>query len=223
MSLPTSWYSSRSIRARARHTPPPPLNRSSVDTSLASSSGWRSGTSTIPVASLIRLVVPDARARATKGSMKCEYASGITPSAVQGKRLVVGTGMNGCSAHQNDSKPSASAVRAMAPTSTRYAGSGTEMPTFMGASWGGRSVEDDAAVDVERLAGDVPRGRRGEEDREGGHVLRGVGAAGGGDRGAPAPHLLERQNLVAGAVRPVGLGESGERHARGEGGARECG
>ena len=72
----------------------------------------------MPVASLIRLVVPEARARATNGSMKCEYASGMTPSAVPGKRLVVWTGMNGCSAHQNDSKPSASAVRAMGATST---------------------------------------------------------------------------------------------------------
>ena len=35
-----------------------------------------------------------------------------------GKRLVVCTGMIGCSAHQNDSKPSASAVRAMKATST---------------------------------------------------------------------------------------------------------
>src|SRR6266542_354889 len=55
----------------------------------------------------------------------------MTPSADPGKRLAECTGMNGCSAHQNDSKPSSSAFVAMKPTSTRYAGSGTEMPTFI--------------------------------------------------------------------------------------------
>src|SRR6267378_1415408 len=55
----------------------------------------------------------------------------MTPSAEPGKRLVELTGMNGCSAHQNDSKPSSSAFLAMKPTSTWYAGSGTEMPIFM--------------------------------------------------------------------------------------------
>src|SRR6266478_2507268 len=55
----------------------------------------------------------------------------MTPSAEPGKRLAELTGMNGCSAHQNDSKPSSSAFLAMKPTSTWYAGSGTEMPMFM--------------------------------------------------------------------------------------------
>src|SRR5206468_1318469 len=58
----------------------------------------------------------------------------MMPSAEPGKRLAECTGMNGCSAHQNDSKPSASTFRAMKPTSTKYAGSGTEIPTFIGAS-----------------------------------------------------------------------------------------
>src|SRR5207302_7174585 len=57
----------------------------------------------------------------------------MTPSGEPGKRLAEFTGMNGCSAHQNDSKPSSSAFRAMKPTSTWYAGSGTEMPMFMTA------------------------------------------------------------------------------------------
>jgi hypothetical protein len=76
------------------------------------------GHQTIPVPSFIRLVTPEARASATNGSTKCEYVSGMTPSSEPGKRLVVCTGMNGCSAHQNDSKPSCSAVRAMNATST---------------------------------------------------------------------------------------------------------
>src|SRR5713226_4548997 len=38
----------------------------------------------------------------------------MTPSSDPGKRLCDCTGMNGCSAHQNDSKPSSSAFRAMA-------------------------------------------------------------------------------------------------------------
>jgi hypothetical protein len=42
----------------------------------------------------------------------------MTPSAEPGKRLAEFTGMNGCSAHQNDSKPSSSAFFAMKPTST---------------------------------------------------------------------------------------------------------
>src|SRR5438132_5000010 len=83
------------------------------------------------VPSLMRLVAPDARASATNGSTKCAYVSGITPSAELGKRLAVFTGMNGCSAHQNDSKPRCSAVRAMNAGSTRYAGSGIETPMFM--------------------------------------------------------------------------------------------
>ena len=37
----------------------------------------------------------------------------MTPSAEPGKRLAECTGMNGCSAHQNDSKPSASTFLAM--------------------------------------------------------------------------------------------------------------
>src|SRR6266545_2019102 len=61
------------------------------------------------------------------------------PSGEPGNRLVVFTGMIGCSAHQRDSKPSSSAVRAMKPTSTRYAGSGTDTPTFMGGSSGMRA------------------------------------------------------------------------------------
>jgi hypothetical protein len=39
---------------------------------LGEMSGLRSGTSVIPVPSLSRVVVPDARASATKGSTKCE-------------------------------------------------------------------------------------------------------------------------------------------------------
>src|SRR5438874_4697736 len=83
------------------------------------------------VPSLMRLVAPDARASATNGSTKCAYVSGITPSAELGKRLAVFTGMNGCSAHQNDSKPSDSAVRAMNAGLTRYAGNGIETPMFI--------------------------------------------------------------------------------------------
>src|SRR5262245_35803697 len=126
--------SSRSQPAPMPKRNRPPLKRSRVETSLASSSGCRSGT--MPVPSLMRLVTPDARPSATNGSMKCAYDSGITPSAEPGKRLALCTGMNGCSAHQNDSKPSSSTFRAMNPTSTRYAGRGMEIPTFMvSAPW----------------------------------------------------------------------------------------
>src|SRR5438309_11017844 len=55
----------------------------------------------------------------------------MTPSGEPGKRLAEFTGMKGCSAHQNDSKPSSSAFRALKPTATWDAGSGTETPMFM--------------------------------------------------------------------------------------------
>src|SRR6266516_1016366 len=42
--------------------------------------------------------------------------------------------MKGCSAHQNDSKPSSSAFFAIRPGSTRYAGSGIDTPTFISPS-----------------------------------------------------------------------------------------
>ena len=64
--------SSRSQPAPMPKRKRPPLKRSSVEISLASSSGFRSGTSTMPVPSFMRLVTPEARASATNGSMKCE-------------------------------------------------------------------------------------------------------------------------------------------------------
>src|SRR5689334_15023859 len=39
--------------------------------------------------------------------------------------------MKGCSAQKKDSKPSSSALFAMAPGSTQYAGSGIDTPTFI--------------------------------------------------------------------------------------------
>ncbi len=71
-SPPMICVSSRSQPAPIPNRKRPPLNRSSVEISLASSSGLRSGTSTMPVPSFIRVVTPEARARATNGSMKCE-------------------------------------------------------------------------------------------------------------------------------------------------------
>src|SRR5438105_4677452 len=61
--------SSRSHPAPMPKRNRPPLNRSSVETSFASSSGWRSGTSTMPVPSLMRVVTPDARPSATNGRL----------------------------------------------------------------------------------------------------------------------------------------------------------
>src|SRR6185295_9241811 len=55
----------------------------------------------------------------------------MMPSADPGNRLLLCTGMMGCSAHHNDSKPRASAVRAMKPGSTLYAGSGMDTPIFI--------------------------------------------------------------------------------------------
>src|ERR1700675_4740348 len=55
----------------------------------------------------------------------------MTPSADPGNRLLLCTGMMGCSEHHNDSKPRASAVRAMKPGSTLYAGSGMDTPIFI--------------------------------------------------------------------------------------------
>src|SRR5258705_456341 len=78
--------------------------------------------------------------------------------------------------------------------------------------WSG-SVEDDAAVHVEGLAGDVARGRRGQEDREAGEVVRLVRPAERDHRVAPAPHLLDGHALVPGACRHVGLRERGNRDA----------
>src|SRR6202035_2820978 len=74
---------------------------------------------------------------------------------------------------------------------------------------GAGSVEDDAAVDVEGLPGDVPGPRRGQEHREGSDVLRLVGAA-ERDRGIPPPrHLLDGDRLLTGAVSEIRLRQRG--------------
>src|SRR5260370_31063802 len=90
--------------------------------------------------------------------------------------------MKGCSAQKNDSKPSSSAFFAMRPGSTRYAGSGTETPTFMSVSPHVASHLDDALeflqvpvlgrrVAVMR-AGEAALGRQAQPLQ--GHVLRGL-------------------------------------------------
>src|SRR5207302_9241955 len=80
----------------------------------------------------------------------------MTPSGEPGKRLAEFTGMNGCSAHQNDSKPSSSAFRAMKPTSTWYAGSGTELPMFMTAGLRRESTQRLAKGGRDAGGGTVP-------------------------------------------------------------------
>src|SRR6185436_3496733 len=83
-----------------------------------------------------------------------------------------------------------------------------------GAAPGMSSVEDDSAVDVEGLAGDVARTRRGQEHGQGRDVLgvvrppqRNVGIA-------PPLHLLDRHALF---LRPAGQVVVRQ---RGDGGAR---
>src|ERR1700730_12217138 len=58
------------------------------------------------------------------------------------------------------------------------------------------SVENHAAINVDGLAGDVPRSRGGEEDREGGDVLGMVGTA-ERDGGVPtAYHVLDGETFL---------------------------
>src|SRR5713101_5912894 len=83
------------------------------------------------------------------------------------------------------------------------------MPMFTEASfvW---SVEDDAAVDVEGLAGDVARARRRQEDGERGDVLGIVGTAERDGGIAPALHVLHGEAFIAGAGGDVVLRERGD-------------
>ena len=96
----------------------PPEYMSSVATSLASRIGWRSGTSTMPVASFSVVVTPDARASATNGSTMSAYTLGMTPSGEPGQGESVFTGIMGCSGTQSESNPSSSIFRATVATST---------------------------------------------------------------------------------------------------------
>src|SRR5437763_5196240 len=104
---------------------------------------------------------------------------------------------------------------------SRSSGGRSRLPTWSARNGGvvtrARSVEDHAAVDVEGLAGDVARAGRGEEDREGGHVLRIVGTPERDRRVAPALHLVDRHALDACPRRHVGLRQRGDRGARADG------
>src|SRR5580765_2349020 len=75
----------------------------------------------------------------------------MTPSAEPGNRLRLCTGMMGCSAHHSDSKPRASAVRAMKPGSTLYAGSGMATPMFIVSSLPSWWVEEAPSRGAGRL------------------------------------------------------------------------
>src|SRR5205809_7377711 len=79
---------------------------------------------------------------------------------------------------------------------------------------GDTSVENDPAVDVERLPGDVARSRRRQEDGERGDVLGVVGPAERDAGVSPPLHLLHGQALLAGAGLQIVVRQ------RGHGGAR---
>ena len=91
---------------------------SSVATSLASSSGLRSGTRQIPVPNFSLLVTADALPSATNGSTMSAYTFGITPSADPGQGDSAFTGNIGCSGTHSDSNPSSSARLASGAIST---------------------------------------------------------------------------------------------------------
>src|SRR2546428_3228716 len=80
-----------------------------------------------------------------------------------------------------------------------------------------RSVEDDAAVDVEGLPGDVARARRREEHGQGGDVL-GLVRAPERDRGvAPPLHLVDRDALRGGARPQILVRQRADGGARADG------
>ena len=80
---------------------------------LAATSTSCSGTSRMPVASLIVSVVPAAAASATNGSWVCQYSCGRSPPPGQGDWRLVGMWV--CSGNQSDSKPRSSASLASSP------------------------------------------------------------------------------------------------------------
>src|SRR5881397_3246550 len=82
---------------------------------------------------------------------------------------------------------------------------------------GDTSVEDDPAVDVERLPGDVSRPRRRQEDGERGDVL---GVVGPPERNAGVPaalHLFHGDALLAGAVLQIVVRQRGDGRPRADG------
>ena len=96
----------------------PPEIRSSVAASLASSSGFRSGSSVTPVATLSVVVTAAAAASVTYGSTTSKYFFGISPSVLSdGAFCVRSTGMIGCSGTHSESNPNSSARVASVTTS----------------------------------------------------------------------------------------------------------
>src|SRR5260370_38278567 len=103
--------------------------------------------------------------------------------------------------HRSSTSPSCAAVMAPALAllrASRSSGGRSRLPTWSARNGGvvTISVEDHAAVDVEGLAGDVARAGRGEEDREGGDVLRIVGTPGRARRVGPPLDILDRGALA---------------------------
>ena len=89
-----------------------------VATSVANSSGFRSGTRQIPVPSFSVVVTADARPRATNGSTMSAYTFGILPSAEPGQGVPELTGSIECSGTHKEANPNSSARLATTATST---------------------------------------------------------------------------------------------------------
>ena len=128
-----------SVSSRSHPAPMPnrnlPLERwSRVAISLASSSGWCSGTKQIPVPNLRVVVTAEALARPMKGSPMSLMDGGILPSGLPWYRVVTCTGITPCSGSHRDSNPRASAFWATTATSSDRLETLVFMPIFMVAS-----------------------------------------------------------------------------------------
>src|SRR6267378_4072620 len=177
--------------------------------------GTSSAANTMPTGA----VMPTPSSRAMKS--RCQKSRRYSPS-VTTRRPSASCFATAARMYRPSTSLSSAAVRAPAFAllrASRSSGGRSRLPTWSARNGGvvTISVEDHAAVDVEGLAGDIARAGRGEEDGEGGDVLRIVGTPERDRRVAPALHLLDRHALDPRPRGYVGLRQRGHRGARAHG------
>src|SRR5258708_35215866 len=177
--------------------------------------GTSSAANTMPTGAV--MPTPSSRAMKSRCQKSRRYSPSVTTRRPSDSCVATAARM-----HRSSTALSCAAVMAPALAllrASRSSGGRSRLPTWSARNGGvvTISVEDHAAVDVEGLAGDVARARRGEEDREGGDVLRIVGTPERDRRVAPALHLLDRHALDPRPRRHVVLRQRRHRGARAHG------
>src|SRR6266404_2272478 len=174
--------------------------RSSVAHWYAKTSGSRTGKEAMqPTPSRTRRVTP-ASAPSSAIESGRGLAPRLSPTQTESKRG---------SASARAASASISATVVMPKKTPRW---GRVKPTPLIAS-----VEDDPAVDVEGLAGDVAGARRGQEDGQRRDVLGVVGPPQRDGGVAPALHFLDGDALFLRPTFQIVVGQGGDRAARADG------